>query len=53
MNSDLKPTMFQDVMIINKEQQHYEKTLKGAVMNAGEKEVRILLHIIRFYFSYT
>ena len=35
---DLKPTMYQEVTKLTKEQQSYEEVLKKAVTNAGQRE---------------
>lgn len=35
---DLKPTMYQDVTKLTKEQQNYEEVLKKAVTNAGQRD---------------
>ena len=35
---DLKPSMYQDVIKLSKEQQNYEELLKKAVTNAGQRE---------------
>ena len=35
---DLKPTMYQDVAKLTKDQQRYEELLKSAIINAGQKD---------------
>ena len=35
---DLKPTMYQDVTKLSKEQQKYEEVLKKAVTHAGQRD---------------